>query len=66
MCSEAYLSRAGLGQVVHNVDLLGCREGSDDLADLEREFLDEGTAVGGVVLELTTFTSLLETEHSNR
>lgn len=56
----AYLSRASLGQVVDDVDLLRGGEGSDDLADLERELLDERTTVGRIVLELTTFPDLSE------
>ena len=47
------LAGARLGQVRDDVDLLGRREGADDLAHLEDELLDEAGLVGGVVAELT-------------
>ncbi len=46
------LARASLGQIRDDVDLLGCGEGTDDLADLLNKRLDEAGFVGRVVLEL--------------
>ncbi len=51
------LARAGLGQVGDNVDLLGRRKGTDDLADLEDELLDKGGFVARVILEFTAMES---------
>jgi hypothetical protein len=45
------LARARLGKVVHDVDLLGRREGANDFADLEHELLVQTGLVVRVVLE---------------
>ncbi len=45
------LARARLRKVVHDVDLLGRREGANDFADLERELLVQTGLVVRVVLE---------------
>jgi hypothetical protein len=48
------LTRARLGQVRDDVDLLGRRERPDDLAHLEDELLDQAGLICGVVLELAS------------
>ena len=45
------LARASLGQIGYNINLLRRREGTDNLANLEDEFLGEGGFVSGLVLE---------------
>ena len=46
-----YLSRSGLRQVGCNIDLLGSSERTNDLADLERKFLDQASLVIRIVFE---------------
>lgn len=48
------LARSGLGEVWNNDDLLWSSEGSDDLPDLEDEFLGKGSFIVGVVGKFTT------------
>lgn len=52
MQKGAHLSGAGLGKVSDENDTLRRREGTDRLADLEDELLEEGGLVRGVVLEV--------------
>ena len=48
---RTHLSRTRLRQIGNDVDTLGCSERSDNLANLEDEFLGEGGFVPGLVLE---------------
>jgi hypothetical protein len=47
------LARARLGEVVDDVDLPGCRKGTDDLANLEHELLIQTLDIVRVVLEFS-------------
>ena len=66
---DTHLPRPRLREVTHNEDLLRRGERTDDLAHLEREFLDEPGLFVLVVLELPIFpaqVSILEKVENSR